>query len=667
MSENTWRERILGRNAFLACLMGSLAPFVGAAGEACPQLIGRWGYGVSYAIAYDRAFVYIGNGTVLQIYDVTQPFVPQWTGEIMLGGVIQGITMGEDSGGGAVRRSGGPEPARPYKDPGGRYAYIATGKAGLTIVDIGDVCAPRIAGALDLPGISGDVVVRDGLAYLTAYEYGSPYAGEHSGLYIIGVADPTAPRLISFFRIPGAKGLALHGDYVLVAASGVLILEISDPSAPKVVSSYDGLPLPHAIRLCAGDGGGKTLGIVGGPFGLEIMDLTDVLRPVLVGLFDWFPVYDITLRGDVAYLASLFDGFVTVNIADPARPQWLGWLDTEERTTGVALGPGCAVYLSDYTSLRAVDVSDPGWPVEITLIETGHYMSQLLQEYPLVYAAATEGGVKIFDYSEISAPREIGRFDTLGSALGMAKRGNLLYVADSWGVSILEVEDPAVPKELGYVWLSCMAVDVEEHGGYLFVACMNKGLRIIDATDPAAAEIVGEFSLSGYSRSLALHGQYLLVAADSGGLVALNIDNPLLPREVWRSDWFYGVSDVAVSEGKAYAADSRGFMIIVGLDFPDHVGIIGYTAVGGSPQSVAAGGGRAFVGSWVFSVGEGIYVYDVSDASAPRQIGFVETPAFVSDVELSSDILFASDSIGGFNAFTLAGCDGRHERPVGAP
>ena len=99
-------------------------------------------------------------------------------------------------------------------------AYVAVDSRGMQVVDVSRCDTPSLLAHYDpwakykwetAPGHMVQVVVKDGLAYLTAGE---------AGLYVIDVTTPTNPRLVATHPIPKGVGcswgLAVVGDHVFI-------------------------------------------------------------------------------------------------------------------------------------------------------------------------------------------------------------------------------------------------------------------------------------------------------------------------------------------------------------------------------------------------------------------------------------------------------------------
>ncbi len=69
---------------------------------------------------------------------------------------------------------------------------------------------------------------------------------------------------------------------------------------------------------------------------------------------------------------------------------------------------------------------------------------------PYAYVAGGSSGLRIVDIANPASPREVGAYDTPGSAYGIAVASSYAYVADgSTGLRIVDITDPTSPREVG--------------------------------------------------------------------------------------------------------------------------------------------------------------------------------------------------------------------------
>ena len=116
----------------------------------------------------------------------------------------------------------------------GRYAYLAAQWTGLVIIDVSDPTAPRVVSQHKTDGIAQDVHVVGSMA-LVASAYRS------NGLRLIDVSDPLQPRDVGQYDMPGiAYGVFGANDHAHVVSleqdeadeAGLTIIDIADPATP---------------------------------------------------------------------------------------------------------------------------------------------------------------------------------------------------------------------------------------------------------------------------------------------------------------------------------------------------------------------------------------------------------------------------------------------------
>src|SRR5262245_26170102 len=100
------------------------------------------------------------------------------------------------------------------------YVYVASGDAGLQVVDARNPGAPVIVGSVVTPGPAREVAVSGHHAYV---------AGHNSGLQVVDIADPSSPEIVGSVSVPGlARGVAVSGRHAYVAADeeGLHVIDV---------------------------------------------------------------------------------------------------------------------------------------------------------------------------------------------------------------------------------------------------------------------------------------------------------------------------------------------------------------------------------------------------------------------------------------------------------
>jgi hypothetical protein len=196
-------------------------------------------------------------------------------------------------------------------DVSGGYAYVATGAAGLQVVDVRDPQALAIVGAKDTPGNANDVVVVGNLAYV---------ADGSAGLQIIDVTDPRNPVQRGSLDTPGdAQDVVVKNARAFVAdgVSGLQIIDISNPQTPTLLGTVD---TPGSASGVDVDPQRNLVVVADGATGIRVIDITDVAHPTIVGNIDTGTATDVAVRDGFAFVADGESSFTVVDLSDPRNP-----------------------------------------------------------------------------------------------------------------------------------------------------------------------------------------------------------------------------------------------------------------------------------------------------------------------------------------------------------
>jgi len=204
------------------------------------KMLGKIGYTTGYAYdvkALDTTTVVVANHVKFSVFDVTDPNFPILLYEPHA--TVRAVAMRDSTAFlaceqlglntmtvskhaepvtlGAVRTLG---EARDVAVQG-RYAYIADGRNGLTVVDIGDPANPQVAANCPIPGkgYANKVAVHDSLVLV---------ADEVAGVAILDITNPIAPLLRSVIKTNYAMAVAFHDGRKILATdrdAGLLVIE----------------------------------------------------------------------------------------------------------------------------------------------------------------------------------------------------------------------------------------------------------------------------------------------------------------------------------------------------------------------------------------------------------------------------------------------------------
>ena len=426
----------------------------------------------------------------------------------------------------------------------------------------------EVVGQSDLGGrgFNGDVWVHEGYAYVGHWGFEDWASGSKnrfcpepraSGVAVIDATDPEDPHVVATLQNPSGTSAedvvvytALYGPYagrdIAVAGiqtcesrfdpqadRGLIFWDVTDPSAPTQVgyfhtacctrgvhefevehrtdlgrtfayatvptSRYPESDSPSGYRDVNGDGDFRLIDITNPALAFQVSDfgIQDAGGPFSAGQgCDADPNYghgaEPSEDGTTVFVSYWDSGFVALDLTDPTTPVYQG------QTIYPADADGDA-HSSSYDDARQLlfSADEDFCKTSGPDVETGY------------------GYLRIWDYSDLSAPVQVGQFRTTNS-LGLNAQGsgdysihNALVVGTdvyaSWysdGVRVIDAADPTSPTEVAYfvppagqnsvkppqrgvlsqmpqVW----GVVVDEATGLIYASDMNTGLWILRRTD----------------------------------------------------------------------------------------------------------------------------------------------------------------------------------------
>ncbi|MDP2560626.1 Ig-like domain-containing protein [Psychrobium sp. 1_MG-2023] len=233
-------------------------------------------------------------------------------------------------------------------DVQGDYVYIAAGAGGLHIVNTSVKETPELVATQAITGSAVDVKVVGMTAYVAAGA---------SGIDIINVSNPLEPALISNIKTAGnAVDLAVQNGLLFVAngSGGMEIIDVNDNTTPFSLAKLEGLG--NVIGIDAQN----DRAVIASSSSIIIADITDPSSPMRLGSINIGNVRAVVMDGDYAYVACYTCGYKVVDISDPLKPSIVG-SDSRFYPSDVELTNGLA-FFSDILFVNAVpyvNIFDP--------------------------------------------------------------------------------------------------------------------------------------------------------------------------------------------------------------------------------------------------------------------------------------------------------------------
>ena len=137
----------------------------------------------------------------------------------------------------------------------------------------------------------------------------------------------------------------------------------------------------------------------------------------------------------------------------------------------------------------------------------------------------------------------------------VAVEGNTVYVGKGSRINVIDISKPAEPLLIGMSdTFSDMILDIVIKGNIAFVAAGKAGLRVLDVENPAEPKQIGEWSSSGYAEGVAVIGDSVLLANGPAGITLINVadvSNPIAISTLFPDHYVF---DVITLGNYAYAA-----------------------------------------------------------------------------------------------------------------
>jgi hypothetical protein len=219
----------------------------------------------------------------------------------------------------------------------GQYAYVAANFFGLGILDVSNPAAPELRASFKTPGQAKGVALVGTTAFV---------ADHMSGVDVIDLASLDKPTLRGSFFVDGyARDVAASSRFAFAvdAPTGLYVLDPARPGTDEAVGQVQSATAPQMIDVM--EQGGRVIACLVGGGALQLYDVTDPAKPVLLATFKTpggRPAR-IALDGARGYIADGREGIQIVDLSNPSSPVLIGSVKTALPARDVAVGGGLVV------------------------------------------------------------------------------------------------------------------------------------------------------------------------------------------------------------------------------------------------------------------------------------------------------------------------------------
>lgn len=594
----------IGANDLVIAGVGRRLRLVDFAAPARPQVLGETPLladsVTAVAAAAGSAYTAVGNGEI-QVVDISDPATPRLGPVILLPGrptthalAVEGDTLYAASRDGRLHVIDITRPGEPWWlasiDTSRRvHSLIVQGTAayvsdawGLSIVDVADPRQLQVVGRYPRPGDSHSTSPGDGALAVSG---GWAFLALRPDLHIIDVTNPVRPRPVTRFKVEWVAQLVIR-DQRLYALTNRYPAAWDVPSTLHVL---DVSRSPAIETLAAHELRTEAPVLAMGSTGLFLADARSGIRGIEVdagGLRQTsrIPVEHaerVAVSGDRAAVAVHDPAadtwrLVLYDIRQPSAPAQLGDVILDADVIEMAWTGDHVLVLSS-TALYVVDVADPRRPAVVGSLRGLPYTRGMDADGPLVLIGHADKGVTIVDVGNPAMPSIVGRSENAGRIEDVVMTRSLAYLADGGPLRILDLADPAAPREitapaldLGYPGPDQVKMRRLARQDDRLYSFFNAGrLAILDLTKPLAPTPLGILGLDAHTGLLAPGGPwvYALAAPERFGtaanaLTVVDVVNPAAPRIAWQQPMPGTLRDAAVTgETVVVAARQAGWLI----------------------------------------------------------------------------------------------------------
>jgi len=459
-----------------------------------------------------------------------------------------------------------------------------------------------------------------------------------------------------YVALDSARNLAFVGCYGAVYA-----LDVSNPVSPAELSRVwvgdrvYGICYQSGIVYAAGFGAG-----------LRIFSFSDPAHPVELGHYD-APnrITGVAASGDYAYTVDQSAMLRVISVADPAHPVEVGSDSLLSQPYGLVVVGDLVYVAAGNSGLRVVSVADHTHPTEVGSCVTSD-ARDVTVDGAFAYVADGDSDLRVLSIADSSNLVELGHCDTLGSAYGVAVKGNYVYVAnmDTQGLQVISVADPAHPVELGrFPNPSRDFRHVAVLNGYAYVGDYNTELAVVAVADPAHPALAASYVSNRKPNGVAVYRDHAYVACyDSVGLSIVSLSDTAQPREV-ASCGFPGLGyGVALCGGGKYAyiADGAGGLRVVSITDLAHPHEVAFVNTFYA-NAVTLSGDYACVADDT----AGLRIISIANPTNPVEVGHwhYSSPGKAYGLAVSGSLVFLASGGGGVRIVSVA--DPAHPVEVG--
>ncbi len=220
--------------------------------------------------------------------------------------------------------------------------------------------------------------------------------------------------------------------------------------------------------------------------------------------------------------------------------------------------------------------------------------------------------------------------------------GHTLYLTNYWaGVQVVDVANPASPKNLAFIPLENECLESAVDGHYLFIANDESGVAIFDVSNPGAPHAVGLVELPGKTVGLEVKLPLLFAALGDDGFAIVNVQDPKNPQVLALEINGSWIEHVAVQDNLLYAAAKKDGIFIYDISNPEEPQQLGKFNTGFQAMDINVDDHTLYIADG----GGGLLILDTRNPRLPRVIKRVNSKGFVLNLDKSGNYVYLANRL----------------------
>ncbi len=576
---------------------------------------GRWPWGPSYEATGQRDTLYLASGSGVRIIDITNPRNPRHIGQVCAKGLVNQVVI-RDS-----------------------LLYVAS--RGLEIFNVSNPANPIRRSWLNIP--VGDFGLKDSFAVCIG-----------DSLRIINIKNPSNPVRVGESADSGWS-IFVSGNYAYTGHRWALsIIDISNPANPRYINSRGDYVWAIWVR-------GNHCYYTTGDGNFIIVNVENPLNLWEEGRLNGKSSYDLYVIDFYAYLAN----FDVIDVSDSSRPSIIGSCTMPGGVVPFGVwvkSPFTYGFVADwYEGLQVVNINDPTRPRVDTICFKAADARDVFVLNNRAYIADNMAGLKILDISNITAPTEIGCYDTVGQEPllnAIWAKDTLVFLGDDITLfpnrfAIVNVRDPNNIIRLG----SChtpgniSAEDMFLKDSILYTVNVSYlfGYRVANPSSPAKA--CSLFVGGDEAYGVFVRDSFAYVNG-TRGLKIIKISNLANPVVVSRCTTQSGYG-VWVRDTLAYLATAYRGLFIINVKNPYSPYIVdSFITRDDGARDLWIDDTLAYVASW-----RSFQILNIKDPSNPYEIGYYRPSTAIKRLFYDGHYIYGAAFEGGMIVFERFGTE----------